>query len=189
MAFDCIEGISQNLVNSCENPPILGLGDKAYFFNYDELTATKSLTLKSLVTDLAVAIGKKGFTAQGHKKSMNAKNELVPSDQFPDTYKQTFDFVLWAKDAATVDAILKLNKVVVVIERDDKGVAGNSAFAIYGLDTPLYKVTTTQEDNVDNGVFKLSLAAENQRVPYYSFFDTDYATSKATLEALLVVQV
>ena len=48
----------------------------------------------------------------------------------------------------------------------------------------------TQEANVDGGVFKVSMAADGQRVPFYNFYDpTGYAASKATLESLLVVQV
>jgi len=187
--MSCITGIAANLINDCANSPVAGLEEVMYVFNADELTATKSLTLKSLVTDLALGIGKKGYKVQGFKKSHNSKNELVVSDTLPDMYKQTIDFQIWSKDAATVTALDQLNNLVIVTENKDKGVAGASAFNIFGLDTALFKAAMTQEANVDGGVFKVSMAADGQRVPFYNFYDTDYATSKATLEALLVIQV
>ena len=54
--MSCITGIAANIINDCANSPIAGLEEVMYVFNADELTATKSLTLKSLVTDLALGI-------------------------------------------------------------------------------------------------------------------------------------
>lgn len=187
--MSCIQGIAADLINDCSVSPLAGLEELMYVFNADELTATKSSTVKSLVTDLSVLVGKKGFKLTGFKKSHNAKNELVVSDTLPDSYKQTLDFTMWSKDAATVTALDSFNNVVIVVENKDKGVAGASAFAIYGLDTALFKATMTQESNVDAGVFKVSMVAEGQRVPYYNLYDTDYATTKALLDSLLITQV
>ena len=177
------------MINDCAIAPIAGLEEVMYVFNADELTASKSSTVKTLVTDLSVLVGKKGYKVTGFKKSHNAKTELVVSDTLPDSYKQSVDFTVWSKDAATVTAIDSFNNVVIVVENKDKGVAGASAFAIYGLDTALYKATMTQEANVDAGVFKLSMVAEGQRVPFYNLYDTDYATTKALLDGLLITQV
>lgn len=87
------------------------------------------------------------------------------------------------------EALDQLNLLFIVTENKDKGVAGESAFNIYGLDTALFKATLTQEVNVDGGVFKVSVAADGQRVPFYNLFNIDYATTKALLEALLIAQV
>lgn len=182
----CITGIAINLINDCNNAPVSGLEETIYVFNADELTATKSLTIKSLVTDLTLLALKKGYKVEGFKKSHNAKNELVVSDTLPDMYKQTIDFQIWAKDAATVSALDQLNNVVVVVENKDKGVAGASAFNIYGLDTALFKASMTQEANADAGVFKLSMVADGQRVPFYNLYKTDYIATKALLTGLLV---
>ena len=183
----CITGIAGNLINSCENTPIMGLEEQMYVFNADELTAVKSLTLKTLVTDLTLGVGKVGYIVQGFKKSSNSKNELVVSETLPDSYKQTIDFTVWAKDAATTTALDQLNNIVIVTENKDKGVDGASAFNIYGLDTALFKASMTQETNVDAGVFKLSLVAEGQRVPFYNFYSTSYAATKSILDGLLTV--
>jgi hypothetical protein len=185
----CIQGIAADLINDCAVAPVAGLEEIMYVFNADELTATKSLTVKSLVTDLAVLVGKKGYKVQGFKKSSNAKNELVVSDMLPDMYKQTIEFQVWAKDSATITALDQLNNLVIVTENKDKGTAGASAFNIYGLDTGLFKATMTQDVNTDAGVFKLSMVADGQRLPFYNYYNTSYALSKADLEALLITQV
>ena len=182
----CITGIMAPILNNCANAPVAGLEEVMYVFNADELTATKSLTLKSLVTDLTLLATKKGYKVQGFKKANNAKNELTKSDTLPDMYKQTIMFEVWAKDAATVTALDQLNNLVIVTENKDKGIAGESAFNIYGLDTALFKESMTQEANADGGVFKLSMVAEGQRMPFYNLYDTDYATTKALLDGLLV---
>jgi len=191
--MSCITGIAANLINDCANSPVAGLEEVMYVFNADELMAEQSSTLKSLVTDLTVLVGKKGYKVQGFKKSHNSKNELVVSDTLPDMYKQTIDFQIWSKDAATVTALDQLNNLVIVTENKDKGVAGASAFNIYGLDTALFKSAMTQEANVDGGVFKVSLAADGQRVPFYNLYSPaitpSYAATKALLEGLLIVQV
>ena len=187
--MSCIQGIAANILNDCSVAPLAGLEEVMYVFNADELTATKSLTLKSLVSGLTLPTGKKGYKVTGFKKSHNAKNELVVSDTLPDMYKQTIDFSCWVKDAATVTALDQLNNIVIVTENKDKGVAGESAFNIYGLDTALFKATLTQEVNVDGGVFKISMVADGQRVPFYNLFDTSYVVTKALLEALLIAQV
>lgn len=187
--MSCIQGIAANILNDCSVAPLGGLEEVMYVFNADELTAVKSLTLKSLVTDLTLPVGKKGYKLVNFKKSANAKNELVVSDTLPDMYKQTIDFTAWAKDAATITALDQLNNIIIVTENKDKGVAGESAFNIYGLDTALFKATLTQEANVDGGVLKVSMSADGQRVPFYNLFGADYATTKALLEALLIAQV
>ena len=184
--MNCQTGVIQNLINDCATAPIAGLEEVIYVFNHSELTATKSLTVKTLVTDLAILATKKGYKLQGFKKSNNAKNELVVSDTLPDSFKQTIDFTVWGKDSATVSQLVALNDLIFVVENKDKGVLGASAFNIYGLDSAMFKASMTQDAGADAGVFKLSMVAEGQTVPFYNFFDTDYATTKATLESLLV---
>lgn len=187
--MSCITGIASDIINDCTLAPVAGVEETMYVFNKEELTAVKSLTNDNLVTDLTVIIGKKGFKVKGFKKSSNAKSTLVVTDTLPDMYTQTMEFTVWGKDAETVKELKQLNNVVFVVEKKDKGASGDSAFAMYGYETGLFKATLEQDSNADGGVFKVSMVAEGQSTPYFNVYDTSYATTKAMLEALLVVQV
>jgi len=184
----CEIGIGADLINDCSAAPISGTEEVLYVFNKEEVTATFSLTSKTTITDLAVLVGKKGYKLQGYKKSTNPKSTLVVSDTLPDSFTQDIDFAVWGKDATTVEQLIKLGDVMVVAETKDKGLNGASAFKAYGVDSGLFKSALTQDTNADNGIFKLTLSAMEQRAPYYTVYDTSYAVTKAMLEALLVVQ-
>lgn len=187
--MSCIDGAIMDMINSCENTPIGELDEIMYVFNADELTAVKSLTLKSLVSDLTLPVGKKGYKIVGFKKDHDAGHELVASDTMPNTFDQNVDFAVWKKDAATISALTNLDNVVIVVENKDKGVAGESAFNIFGLDTGLFQSKNSRKANENSGITMISMSAKGQRVPFYNLFNTDYATTKALLEALLIAQV
>lgn len=188
--MSCIQGITANIINDCGvNSPIGGVEEILYAFNAEDVTFTYSLTNSSLITDIAVATGKQGYNIEGYKKTTNIKTTLVVSDILPEMYTHDVELTIWGIDATTVKQLKELNKIVLVVERKNKGVAGNGAFVVLGVNgSGLIKSSLTSDANADSGVWKLSLTATEQEAPQYIFYDTNYATSKATLDGLLSVQ-
>jgi hypothetical protein len=182
--MDCITRITGDIINDCLNAPIEGVEQRMYVMYRPDVTFTKSLSNKALITGITSL--NVAFKVVGFKKSSNTKTALVSTDTLPDTYTQSIDFTIWSKDAATMANVSAMNELVIVVENKDKGLTGESAFEVFGVDSGLFKTALTSESNTDAGVIKVTMAAEGQKVAKYKFLHTDYATSKADLEALLV---
>ena len=94
----------------------------------------------------------------------------------------------WGLTGAEVEALDNLGDVVVIVENKQKGVAGDGAFEIYGLETGLHKSADTRRTNDNLGVQSIELTTrdgEDAAVSRHVFFKTDYAATKALVEALL----
>lgn len=187
----CLTGIAANLVNDCTNQPTAGLEQVVYAFNRSELSGTKDSTNPNLITDLSVASTKQGYKIQGYKKTNNAGFDFEADETMPERYPQFFSSVIWGIDAATVKALNDLNDIVVVVENKNPGTSGDGKFEVYGFDTGLYKTNLTKRSNENGGTFTLEMGSLEGEAPtrsHYVFYDTDTATTKAALEALLSVQ-
>lgn len=189
---DCLAGVAADVLKDCTSLPVRGLEKVAYLFNRDELTPTYDATNKRLVTALAVSTGNQGYKIEGFNLDMNAGHSLVTSETMPDKYAQTFNFAAWLLDAEAVNNLDQLEDVVVVVESKNQHNDGDGAFKIYGLETGLYKSADDHLANDNDGTRLVTLAnrdGEASSASAHVFFDTDYATTKAALEALLVTQV
>ena len=188
---NCTGVLGADIINDCTKKPIGGLESVIYMFNRSEISGTISPANKVLLTDLVVASTKKGYKYEGFKKTANAGFDLVVSDNLPDAYTQTLSLTVWGIDSTTVKALNDLNDIVVVVENKNKGVAGDGAFEVYGFETGLYKTSLTKRSNDNGGTFSLEMASqsgEESSVSHHIYFDTNYATTKAALNALLVAQ-
>lgn len=180
----CIEGIFGNIVNDCTTLPVEGIENKAIIMNHADILSYVSV--KSKVSSITRALATVGYSVDITKKGGNTKSDLVVSDTLPDSYTHSFDFQVWTGDSTAINAITELNRVVVVVENKNKGLNGDGAFHILGLTNPLYKTASSEDKNADAGVFKITMAASNQKYPYHVLFATDYAASKALFDGLLV---
>lgn len=188
---NCLDGIAANIINDCENAPIGGLEVKAWVFNRADLSGTLDPTNKNLITALSVASTKQGYYIQGFKKTLNAGHDIVVSETNVDKYTHYFNFQAWLLDATAINNLDGLADLVVVVEGLNKMTDGDGAFQVYGFDTGLYKSTDTRRANDIDGnrnIEMTSQAGEEPLVSNHVFFDTDYATTKAALDALLSVQ-
>jgi hypothetical protein len=188
---NCLAGITADVLNTCSEAPIGGLELNAWVFNRADVTATISATNKNLVTDIAVASGKKGYKIQGFKKNVNAGHDIVVSETNIDKYNHYFNFQAWMLDSVAVNNLDGLSDLVVVVERLNKMKAGDGAFKVYGLETGLYKSADTERSNDIDGNRNIEMtnqAGEESTVSAHIYFETSYAVTKAALDALLVIQ-
>jgi len=188
--MDCIIGIADDILNDCAISPKGGIERDAIILNradiatisYDDANSTQ-------VEEITLASGKHGYKLRGFKNSNNAGHSLVVNDVSPDSYKQTVTLQAWGIDGDTVATLDDLADLVIITENKNKGVNGNGAFEIYGLETGLYKNADDRMVADNQGIQTVTLSTrdgEDASVSRHIFFDTDYATTKAMFEALLV---
>lgn len=189
MASNCNFGIAADILKDCSAPPTAGTEMVAYAINRRDIVGvTYDQSNPRLVTAITLAPGAKAYKIENFKKEIDAGFDIVTSDTNIDKFNQYVKFEAWGIDSDTVKALDELSDLVIIVERKNKGADGNGAFQIYGLLTGLYKSSDTMRANTASGKRIIELtnqAEEESTVSYHVFFDTDYATTKAKVEALL----
>lgn len=189
MASNCNFGIAADILKDCSAPPTAGVEMVAYAINRRDIAGvTYDQSNPRLVTAITLASGTKAYKIENFKKEIDAGFDLVTSDTNIDKFNQYVKFEAWGIDSDTVKALDELSDLVVIVERKNKGADGDGPFQIYGLQTGLYKSSDTMRANTASGKRIIELtnqAEEESTVSYHVFFDTDYATTKAAVEALL----
>ena len=189
MAINCNFGITADILKDCSAPPTAGVETVAYAFNRKDIASvTYDPANSRVVSAISLATKAQAYKIENFKKEIDAGFDLVTSDTNIDKFNQYVKFEAWGIDSDTVKALDELSDLVVIVERKNKGADGDGAFQIYGLQTGLYKSSDTMRANTASGKRIIELtnqAEEESTVSYHVFFDTDYATSKAAVEALL----
>ena len=189
MPTNCNFGIAADILKDCSAPPTAGVEAVAYAFNRSDIdSVTYDQSNPRLVTAITLADGAKAYKIENFKKEIDAGFDLVTSETNIDKFNQYVKFEPWGIDSGTVKALDELSDLVVIVERKNKGKDGDGAFQIYGLQTGLYKSSDTMRANTASGkriIEMTNQAEEESTVSYHVFFDTDYATTKAAVEALL----
>ena len=189
MPTNCNFGIAADILKDCSAPPTAGAEMFAYAFNRRDIdSVTYDQSNPRLVTAITLADGAKAYRIENFKKEIDAGFDLVTSETNIDKFNQYVKFEPWGIDSDTVKALDELSDLVVIVERKNKGNDGDWAFQIYGLQTGLYKSSDTMRANTTSGKRIIELtnqAEEESTVSYHVFFDKDYATTKAAVEALL----
>ena len=189
MPTNCNFGIAADILKDCSAPPTAGVEAVAYAFNRSDIdSVTYDQSNPRLVTAITLASKAKAYKIENFKKEIDAGFDLVTSDTNIDKFNQYVKFEAWGIDSNTVKALDELSDLVIIVERKNKGAGGNGAFQIYGLLTGLYKSSDTMRANTASGKRIIELtnqAEEESTVSYHVFFDTNYATTKAAVEAWL----
>ena len=189
MPTTCNFGIAADILKDCAAPPTAGVEMVAYAINRSDIAGvTYDQNNSRLVTGITLATGAKAYKIENFKKEIDAGFDLVTSDTNIDKFNQYVKFEAWGIDSDTVKALDELSDLVIIVERKNKGADGNGAFQIYGLLTGLYKSSDTMRANTASGKRIIELtnqAEEESTVSYHVFFDTNYATTKEAVEALL----
>lgn len=190
MAVNCSFGITADILNDCAQRPTAGAEAVAYAMNRTDIeSVTYDATNNHKVTAMTMKSGTQAHKIEGFKKEIDAGADLVTSDTNPDKYNQYFKMEPWQVDAATIKALDGLSDLVVIVERKNKGLDGDGAFMILGLETGLYKSSDASRLNSDSGkriIEMTNQAEEESTVSNHVFFITDLAATKTAIEALLV---
>ena len=186
----CNDQLTDNILRNCSYPPKRGLdGGKAVLINFDDIDWSATVKSNSVISDLVLFAGKTGFKIESYKDLMSSNSAYAPSTEDIDGFLHNFVGRLSVndKDNAERATELKNGRFVVVYESRYKGENNESAFKVLGAENGLRLSEMIQNTAENSGsiTFILStLENDYEQYVYNTFFETDYATSKATYESL-----
>lgn len=176
--------LTQDIVNDCTIQPVAGLRFKAWAFNRQDLTATKS---NNIVTALTRASNTTSFTLEGFRDFLKYNSEAVESPGEPMTFLHNFALEAYARDAATAAALDKADDLVIVVELN--GTKDLNSFIVLGVDNGLWKTTQTVASADNKGKTMAEFKTrEGQGEAYSRYFLQIGGSYAATLAALVATE-
>ena len=187
---DC-GGIIQGAAYSCDNPIVPGVVPDIILFNLKDIASvTYDAVETHIITDITLVSTKQAWSFEGFRQSARPQYEYV-KQQFSTAYNHMIDlqvFDITADQKKNLEA-MALAKIVAVVQNLDK--TDTVPYEVYGLDVGLEINTLTRiaADLETAGSFSLQLmtpedAGKEPKMPP-SWWDTDYPTTKAKVDALL----
>lgn len=183
--------INANISYDCDNPIQAGTRDRGIIFNFEDIINPVYAADNYTVVDIVLASGAKGYVIDGQNNSIEPSASLVEQG-----YTKMWDHEVMMKGfdiSPTTKGVInamKNGRFVVITENYFRGPSGNSAFEVFGLTTGL-EITELSRNNNDadtQGAFHFKFYTNKNKEPKSpnTFYLTDYATTKALVDALLV---
>ena len=193
------EGIFQGALIDCDNPLAVGLEQRIFVANKEDiLDVNYSVAVgeENVVDAITMKTGKAFFEFEGVNETIKAQNSLV-RNSLSNTYMHQVDFSVFEVDNSSLLNLQKMAykpQVVIVFGVNDSTL-GNGVFRLYGNQAGLDLVTDEQiHGDAETGGAQVcqlntpdSGRAETQKPPV--IWNTDYATTLALIEALLIPPV
>lgn len=187
-------GITSGTDYDCDNPIVPGVNQRLILGNLDDIeSVTYDLLNPTVIDDITLKAAKVAFVFQGVRQSLNPSYELVPGT-ISVGYNHIVNFLAFQISQTVKDNLerMALGKLFAVIENKNNVGNGNSIFEVYGLNVGMEAtvITRVPADQESNGAFTINLVTpeaegKEPKMPQ-TWFDTDYATTLAKVNALLV---
>lgn len=139
---------------------------------------------------ITLASGKVGHVISGRRNTIVATSTLIPAQELYDHAVTAMGFDISANTKEILEGA-KSGRFVIICENIHKGANDADAFEIYGLNAGLVLMENNRDTSSveTQGAFALRFAndevSKEINLPK-TLFDTDYATTKALVDALLV---
>ena len=183
----CLGVISANIDEDCDNPRVIGYEDIAILVNRSDIdwtAITFDASNKRIVNNLSMLTGKVPYVIYNPRlsnPSFNGTQTALNADT--GHYTKTLQFYykgIGAEAAANVVEPLAKGEYVVILQRKDH--RGHGSFQIFGLQNGIYATEQVQDEAT--GYWLMTMVIDE---PYAEteLFKTDYATSKASFDALV----
>lgn len=185
--------IAGSILVNCTTPPQAGTEDKMIVLNRKQIASlTKNGLNAQVIEDIILESGASGFVFEGLNNSIAPEYNMVPGRYFK-MWNHQVDFLAFNVSPETKKRMeeLKDADIVVIIYNKNQGASGDSAFEIYGLYSGLKASLIERKinDQETQGCFHIVAKTDEERglEPFQpqTFFDTDYATTLAIVEALV----
>jgi hypothetical protein len=189
--------ISTGSTFNCSNPIVGGVETRLILLNkavYDRATVTFDVTLTQLITNITLTqSGDVAYAFEGTRTSLTPETAFVPQT-VSSGYDHTVNFLVFDISAAQKENLeaMALGKMVAIIQNVNTAGNGDSVFEVLGKDVGLevQELTRINGDLETNGAFSIQLKSSDDfsKEPHLpsSFWDTDFVTTKAKVDALLV---
>jgi hypothetical protein len=186
--MSCITKIASSVLFDCTNPPSQGIETRIVLINRDDIDRAASVAALDGTQDIELLADTTGYVLEGIKQ-INSYNATVnvADDQLN---KVTHAFVgrvynISTETRAFINSLISGANLVAVVEKKAKGTLNKYAYQILGWDTGLELSEGVENSAENDGAFVFTLSSSplalEPRMPL-TFFDTDYATSKAKFD-------
>jgi hypothetical protein len=185
----CSDGISKKITSDCTTSRAGGLEVEGYIINRGDVDITyegNKITDISKPSEVATIVA---YKVKGTRKMLNCGSSLVQADDMPNMYAHKFSFKQFEVLAANRANVDNMNDVIVVVERKHKTSTGEGVFVVLGPKKGLFKTGDSLRENDNNGSRSLELSSmpgQEEEFSQYTYIDTNYATTKAHLETLII---
>ncbi len=184
----CTFLISKDVELNCSNPIFTGIEPLGYIINKADIASYTKTT--GIVSALSLNTGAKAYRIQqvGQQPWNGTTTEMQEGDVL-NTFNKTAAFIILDNSPAVSENIVNPmanGEFVVIIENKYKDDANKNAFEIFGLDKGCRASSVTQNKYENMAGWAVELVESETPNASTFFWDTDYETSKADLEALLV---
>lgn len=189
MALIC-GAITAGNAPACDAPIVGGTNEIMLLMNFNEIASYTENGTTKVIEDITMATTKRAWEFQGQLLSNEPKYSLV-GKKYNNLYKHEIKFLCFDVSPAAKLNLEKMAKgrLTAVIQYNYKGILEDSAYDVYGKEAGLYVTALERNPNdPDNqGAIVVTLSSRDEslesRMPV-SFFDTDYATTKALVDSL-----
>lgn len=187
---NCADELTADMIFDCADKPKRNLdGGKAVVINWDDIDRAGSTVAGATISDLVLAAGKTGFSAEWFKDLASVNSAFAPNTEDVDGFLHNFLCRIAVPSADNAERARELSqgRFIVVVETKYKGASDAEAFKVLGWDQGLKLSEMTYNTLENSGSIPYTVATEEgdtESYPYNIFLETDYATSKATFDAL-----
>lgn len=190
MSQNCDELLTADMVFDCADKSKKGLdGGRAVLINWDDIDRAGSTVSGATISDLVLLAGKTGYAAEWFKDLASANSAFSPSTEDVDGFLHNWLCRLQNASANNAErsAELAQGRFVLAVETKYKGAASVEAFKVFGWDCGMKLSEMTYNTLENSAALLYTVATEEgdfETYPFNIFLETDYATSKATFDAL-----
>jgi len=189
------DALTAGIAYDCANPPSGGVNDRLILLNFADVeaaTVTYDGANPIIVENIVLAGAAVGYVFEGVNNSNEPRSAMVKG-RYVNGYDHEVRFKCFDNSPAAKLQLGKLDgaQVVAIVQNNRKGATGNSAFEIYGLQTGLrlQELERILADAETQGAYNLLIRNDEISRPSslpHTLWDTDFATTLAIVEALLV---
>lgn len=190
MSANCSPKITADVIYDCADKSKKGLdGGRAVIINWNDIDRAGSTEAGAIISDLVLASGESGFAAEWFKDLASVNSAFAPSTEDIDGFLHNFICRIPTSSAENAERARELaqGRFVIVVETKYKGASSAEAFKVLGWENGLKLSEMTWNTLENSGAIPYTAATEEgdtESYPYNVFLETDYATSKATFDAL-----
>lgn len=163
--MSCDSKLANKFVQQCAHTPKKGIIRK-WYINWEDIdfTGTQTANKGTKVTALVLNSGAKLYAAEGHEKAAKADHALsrkeygvtyIHKDQFQVTYDGE-------EERENVQRMTK-GRFVTINERNDKGLAGELSYEIYGLEAGMVLTEDVKNTNENAGTRNITVSSQEDQ--------------------------
>ena len=184
----CTKRISSNIVSDCSTVTVGGVELVAYICNRLDLNPVYDSQNKAKVTGFTITAGKVMYKFTGTAKNLKVSHTATIDETIGKTYKHKMTFPVFDFSSTNVLMVDNMDDLVIFVEYKQKNTTGDGIFVGYGLASGLWCEKDDRDSSVSNASRMVEFGTRDQEgepVSQYNLIKTDYATTKALLEASL----